>query len=166
MMHIRIQSCRLRDVDNIYLLSQTLAHYFPQPEQFVTAIYELLLNAVEHGNLEIGSKKKGELLYDGTLRDEIERRLDMPEYARKEVEIKISHDDSECRLVIADQGGGFPWKDYIDNRSDEKAPHGRGLWIAFNSQFDYIAFNAAGNEVTCVKYAHASDAEPVMRKTG
>jgi two-component system, cell cycle response regulator len=157
MLHIKIYNCRLRDMDGIYILSQTLAHYFPKPEQFVTGIYELLLNAIEHGNLGIGFEAKTELVRQGKWKEEIVRRLTMPEYSDKEVEIKLSYDEHECRLTIADQGKGFAWKDYVGRMEDSRQPNGRGLWIAFNTKFDRIMFNSTGNEVTCVaQYYHWS----------
>lgn len=165
MMHIRIYNYKLKDLDNTYILSQTLAHYFPKPEQFVTGIYELLLNAVEHGNLGIGFEAKTQLIRQGTWKDEVSRRMTLPEYAQKEVEIKLTYDDEECRLTITDQGNGFPWKQYLGHPPSARLPNGRGLWIAFNSQFDSITFNPTGNEVTCVvQHCYWSTADSEIRK--
>ena len=136
-------------------MSQLLAQYFPKPDQFVTGIHELLLNAVEHGNLGIGFEAKTEMVRKGKWKEEVMRRLAMPEYAHKEVKITITHDDHEGRLTIVDEGEGFPWKEYIGRPTDDRRPNGRGLQIAFNSKFDRIMFNPAGNEVTCVvQYGH------------
>jgi len=150
MMHIKLYNCKLKDLDGIYNLSHTLAQYFPQPDQFVTGIHELLMNAIEHGNLGIGFEAKTKLLRQGKWKDEIARRLALPEYASKMVEITLANGDEECRLTIADQGTGFPWKNFLSRPSTSKLPNGRGLLIAFNSKFDRIMFNSAGNEVTCV----------------
>ncbi len=150
MMHIKICNCKLKDLDSIYILSQLLAHYFPKPEQYVTGIHELLVNAVEHGNLGIGFEEKTKLIREGKWKDEVARRLSLPEYANREIEIRIDHDEREGRLTITDQGQGFPWREFVARPLNGKRPNGRGLWIAFNSQFDRIAFNPMGNEVTCV----------------
>lgn len=150
MMHIRICSCQLKDLDNIYVLSQAIAHYFPKPEQFITGIYELLLNAFEHGNLGIGFETKSELVRHGKWKEEIARRLALPEHSEKAVEIDLTYDEKECRLVIADQGEGFPWQKYLNGNIDNGQSNGRGLWIALNSKFDQVKFNSVGNEVTCV----------------
>ena len=163
MMRIKIYNCKLKDLKGIHHLSQLLAQYFPKPDQFVTGIYELLLNAVEHGNLGIGFEAKTELIRQGKWKEEITRRLALPEYAKKEVEITITHDDHEGCLTIADQGNGFPWREYVGRPADGKRPNGRGLWIAFNSKFDRIIFNPTGNEVTCVvQYCHWSAPEDLM----
>ena len=150
MMHIRLCNCRIKDLDNIYVLSLALAQYFPRPEQFVTGIHELLLNAVEHGNLGIGFDEKTELIRKGKWKQEIARRLDLPENINKEVHVTLAYDQDECRLIIADQGSGFPWREFVDRQQAGKKPNGRGLWIALNSSFDQVQFNHAGNEVTCV----------------
>lgn len=150
MMHIKIRNCKLKDLEGIYNLSQALAQYFPKPDQFVTGIYELLLNAVEHGNLDIGFTTKSELIRQGKWKEEVARRLSMPENAGKEVEIRLTYNDKECKITITDQGKGFRWKDFVGRPVGNKSPNGRGLWIAFNSKFDRIMFNSSGNEVTCV----------------
>jgi anti-sigma regulatory factor (Ser/Thr protein kinase) len=149
-MPIKIYRYTLKGQDGVANLAQTLARYFPKPEQSVTGIHELLLNAVEHGNLGIGFNTKTGLIRQGKWKEEVARRLALPEYSGREVEIELSHDAHECRLVIADQGKGFPWKEYLGRSTGGREPNGRGLWIAFNVAFDRLLFNAAGNEVTCV----------------
>jgi len=162
MIHIEIKNYTLKDLDNIYILSQMLAHYFPKPEECVTGIYELLLNAVEHGNLEVGFKTKASLVRTGKWKEEILRRLSLPEYANRKVDITLTNDMSECKLVIADEGNGFNWREYIDRPLNERCILGRGLFIAFNSRFDHVTYNPEGNEVTCVSYniMRASDVLP------
>lgn len=167
MMHIRIYNCKLKDLDGIYNLSQALAQYFPKPDQFVTGIYELLLNAVEHGNLGIGFEAKTKLIRQGKWKEEVIRRLALPENAGKEVEIKLTYNDAECSLTIIDQGNGFHWKEFVGRTAGNKSPNGRGLWIAFNSKFDRIIFNSAGNEVTCIaEYCHWLNSKTKMLVAG
>jgi len=150
MARIKIHHLKLNDIDRVYNLSKTLAHFFPHPEQFVTGIYELLLNAVEHGNLGLGFETKTMLIREGKWHEEIMQRLSLPEYAEKEIHITLTHDEHECRLTIADQGNGFPWREFVNRKAEDHRPNGRGLQIAFSSQFDDIIFNPIGNEVTCV----------------
>ena len=160
MLRITLHNLGLKDFDSIYTLSQTLANFFPKPEHSAIGIYELLVNALEHGNLGIGYDMKSALIRQGKWHEEIIRRLSLPEYTQREVHITLTHDAYECRLTICDQGNGFAWQDYIGRISDDRRPNGRGLWIAFNNLFDDIAFNACGNEVTCVShYSHAQMAK-------
>ncbi len=141
---------RLRELDEAYAMAQTLAHFFPDPDRFMIRICELLLNAVEHGNLGIGFEMKADLVRQGKWHEEIARRLALPENAEKHVEIELTRDYIECKLVIADQGRGFPWQDYIGRQVNVRFLNGRGLWIACNTPFDSVTFNPAGNVVTCV----------------
>ncbi|MDE3060792.1 MAG: hypothetical protein KGJ06_07260 [Pseudomonadota bacterium] len=163
MMHIRIRPRTIKDLENLYSVAQTLAQHFPMSEAAVTGIYELLLNAVEHGNLGIGFATKTALVRQGIWLEEINRRLALPENADKEVEISLLRDDRQCRLTIGDQGGGFAWHKYIGKLTDSSIPNGRGLWIALHSNFARIAFNASGNKVTCVaEYCRLGDTESQM----
>ena len=152
MLHIKMYNLGVRDLGGLYNLPKTLAHFFPAPEHFVSGIYELLLNAVEHGNLGIGFEEKTKLIRQGKWHEEVQQRLSMPQYANREVEIKLSHNQRECRLTIADQGCGFAWREYLGRQTDDHRPNGRGLWIVYNSQFDDLIFNSTGNEVTCVAH--------------
>ncbi|MDR3449181.1 MAG: ATP-binding protein [Alphaproteobacteria bacterium] len=146
-----------RDMNDAHSLSLTLAHYFPRPEQFAPGIYELLLNAVEHGNLGISLDEKSDLLRRNLWHEEIKRRQASPEFSSRQVEVVLEKDPEQCVLTIADQGKGFPWRDYIGRLVEGKRPNGRGLWIALNSKFDRVMFNQAGNKVTCIaRYGHWS----------
>jgi len=149
-MRIKICNFRLNDINRIYSLSKMLAHFFPDTESCTIGIYELLLNAVEHGNLGIGYEEKTDLIRSGLWHAEIMRRLALPEYADKELNIIIQINEQECRLSISDQGNGFPWRDFIRRAGEDHRPNGRGLYIAMQSSFDDLFFNPAGNEVTCV----------------
>ncbi|MDR3425423.1 MAG: ATP-binding protein [Alphaproteobacteria bacterium] len=150
MTNVDVYNFRLRKLEEALELSRRLAKNFRDPEANVTGIYELLLNAIEHGNLGLGYEMKSDLVRAGKWRDEIDRRLALPEFREREVEIKLVHNQTICCLTIADQGRGFAWQDYVHRLSCGRRPNGRGLWIAFNSPFDNIKFNEAGNVVTCV----------------
>lgn len=152
MLRITLDHCDMQDLDGIYALSHTLSQYFPQPDQFTTAIHELLMNALEHGTLGIGFEMKTLLQRAGTWKDEVIRRLKLPEYANKAVEITLEHDAQACRLTITDQGDGFAWAGYWGNEMPHSLPNGRGLWIAYHAPFDLLRFNDAGNAVTCVAH--------------
>ena len=150
MLHIKIDNPGLKDIETTLAIAQLLSQYFPKPEQFVTGIHELLLNAIEHGNLDIGFETKAELMRRGKWKDEINRRLAYPEFATKEIEITLSHDKEACKLTITDQGNGFSWQDFVSRPHNARRPNGRGLLIAFNCKFDRVIYNPKGNEVTCV----------------
>ena len=51
-----------------------LAGLFPHPGRAVTGIAELMLNAIEHGNLEIGHELKADWIARGIYHSELARR--------------------------------------------------------------------------------------------
>ena len=110
------------------------------------AIFELLLNAVEHGNLGIDYEEKGRLVAERRLGDEIRRRLELPNYHDLWARIDLERKDDEFQLVITDQGKGFDFARYL--RFDEARwfdTHGRGILMA-NGVVE-IEYVAPGNRV-------------------
>jgi hypothetical protein len=107
------------------------------------------MNAIEHGNLGIGCEEKTELIMMGKWRDEMTRRLSLPEYAARTVRVRLEQQGEVRRLHIADEGEGFDWQEYDAAIVPSRKPNGRGLWIVFHSGFSRVAFNAKGNAVVC-----------------
>jgi len=133
----------------IPMLSHTLAKQFPHPDNVISGIHELLINAVEHGNLELGFTLKTRLFQSGLWESELKKRIAMPYYARRRVNIEVIHGKNECHLTIIDQGKGFLWTEYLKKPIPSKNLNGRGLVIAFAAGFNSIKFNNMGNQVTC-----------------
>lgn len=140
----------IRTLDDARVLTPFLAKMFPNPESASSGIVELLINAIEHGNLEIGYQKKSELLGKNMWLHEIERRAALPEYAQRTVQIKLERQYDQIILEIADQGSGFDWHKF-DTISEDRLfdLHGRGIALARNSSFDGMAYSPIGNVVSC-----------------
>lgn len=149
MLQLRFMPRTMQDLEGIYPLALALAHHLPQPDAVVIGIHELLMNAVEHGNLGVGFETKTELLRQGTWHSEMERRLAMAEYAGRAVEVELTKEFEQTILTISDAGSGFRWREFIAREQCFDRPNGRGLWVAFKSPFESIAFNDAGNTVIC-----------------
>ena len=66
-------------LDDIRYLATFLANFYPQSERVVHGLSELLLNAVEHGNLGISYAEKSQLMLKNTWQPEIQHRLSLPE---------------------------------------------------------------------------------------
>lgn len=137
----------LKEIDEI---ATSIAEYLPDDDMLRSGIYELLVNAIEHGNLEIGFELKSRLLEQNTLQQEIENRLADPLYSERRASIIILQDEQEICIAIQDAGKGFAWRDYIEKTQSDTALHGRGLLIAKNSGFSEFMFNPQGNQVTCI----------------
>ncbi len=146
LMH-RAEFC-FRSLDEGHELARLLANACPEPRKVVVGLGELLVNAVEHGNLGIGYEEKGRLLEDGELAQEVARRLTLPEYRDLLVRVSYERGDTEIRIRIVDQGRGFDWQAFVDvNTSRAFDIHGRGIAVARIMSFDRVEFAGAGNDV-------------------
>ena len=144
-----IQTCRFRfrTLAEAECLAAFMAHCFPDPERALGGLAELMINAVEHGNLEIGYDRKGELLDAGTWRSEIERRQDADAYKVRTAEAAITRKDEGVYAVITDQGTGFEWRRYMSiDPSRAGDNHGRGIAQARAMNFDRLTYNDQGNQ--------------------
>ncbi len=114
---------------------------------------EIIINAVEHGNLAIDWETKSKALKDGNFDDFLERRMKEEPFASKEVTIECSIDQKSVCFVVSDEGEGFNWRQIHDPRKKENIaiPHGRGIFIA-RFCTDEVYFNEKGNGVTLVKH--------------
>ncbi len=132
-------------------LAMLLAHAYPDANRVVTGILELTLNAIEHGNLDIGYKEKSRLLEEEQLDIEIERRLSDPFYSSREATAQFVRHPDKLSLYITDQGKGFEWRKYL-NFDPERAfdTHGRGIAMANKLSFDQIEYRGSGNQVITV----------------
>lgn len=132
-------------------LAMLLAHAYPDADRVVTGILELTLNAIEHGNLNIGYKNKSRLIDEDGLDEEIARRLNNPSYSSRIATAHFSRQADGLSLQITDQGNGFEWKQYLDF-DPERAfdTHGRGIAMANKLSFDTIEYRGNGNQVVTV----------------
>ena len=120
----------------------------PEPEAVVIGLTELLVNAIEHGNLGITYEEKSALNARGGWDAEVQRRLDLPENAGKRVELRMERTADELRFTIRDQGPGFDWQKYLDIHPQRAFDnHGRGIAIARAMSFDHLEYRGNGNEV-------------------
>ncbi|MCS5711180.1 response regulator [Candidatus Berkiella aquae] len=142
---------KIRSIEDANLISVSLANLFPEPDKVVLGISEMLINAIEHGNLQISYDKKSELNMSCKWQDEIETRLNLPENKDKFVTISYLKSNDEIVLHIKDEGNGFDFNKYLEfdpERSTDN--HGRGIAFANNLSFDRIEYLGNGNEVKCV----------------
>ncbi|WP_319549358.1 response regulator [Desulfogranum marinum] len=142
---------RCRTLDEAESMSSFLANCFPDAERALTGISELLFNAVEHGNLGISYEEKTDLINKNIWREEVERRLDLPEYAEKTITVFFEKRETTYYLQVTDQGKGFNWKDFMGfDASRASHNHGRGIAMAKIIAFDRLTYNDEGNQVTAV----------------
>lgn len=111
-------------------------------------LVELLINAVEHGNLGIDFQQKSMLLSEGRWEAEVEGRLRLPEYRGKWVTVVVTRGERDIRIVISDQGKGFDWQKYLElDEARALHPNGRGIALARNVAFSDLQYQGDGNVV-------------------
>lgn len=114
-----------------------------------TGLRELVVNAVEHGNLEIDFDQKSELLATGKWQDEIESRLANAAFCDRIALVELMRDDSTFTIRVTNQGPGFDWRKHLDSdTAPQHMLHGRGMSLAMSAGFGDIQYDGSGNRVT------------------
>lgn len=108
---------------------------------------EMILNAFEHGVLEISPAQKQSLIME----DKFDRYVaEQEEKTDKEIDVSISfYDDKILKVTIDDNGSGFDYKNYMEkltNVSDDTY-RGRGLIMSLNI-CTALFYGEAGNKVS------------------
>ena len=149
---------RLQTMEEVDALTIALAKACPNSESVVTGLGEILLNAVEHGNLGITYDEKTQLQQTTQLDQEISRRLASLEYGHKYATVMFERLPGEIHITITDQGQGFDWQKYMELDADLAcASHGRGIAMAKFLSFDHLEYRGCGNEVLCVIHTQGND---------
>lgn len=137
---------------------------FPLKELFTLrfGLYEMIINAIEHGNLGIKYEEKSAALEKNRLSELIQERAQDPERSQRHVDVECEISAKGVQCVIRDQGEGFDHSVYSDAEDPSMlfedlstSLHGRGI-ILTSLQFDSVRFNDKGNEVCIRKDALAS----------
>lgn len=138
----------VRTLEEVHIVSNLLSRECPSPEKVAVGLWELLLNAVEHGNLGITYAEKSRLIEEGAWEEEIRRRFTMPRYAARKATIKIEKFTGEIRFRVKDEGEGFDWIPYLEI-SPERVfdTHGRGIAMSRHTSFHNLEYLGNGNEV-------------------
>ncbi len=140
-----------RTPDEAHDVATLLAQVAPDPARVVLGLSELMLNAVEHGNLAITYDEKSALGGGEPLAAEIARRLAEPDNADKRARIEFRRSANELRFVVRDCGRGFNWQDYLEMSPDRAFDtHGRGIAMSRMISFDRVRYVGCGNEVEAV----------------
>jgi len=129
-------------------LAALLANACPEPDSVMLGLTELMINAVEHGNLGITYEDKSKLNAEGEWENEVAHRLELPLNKDKYVTIEFSRNDNEITFLIVDQGKGFDWNKYMEI-CPERAfdSHGRGIAMANSISFNQVNYLDSGNKV-------------------
>ena len=151
-----------RTPEQARLLSARLGRFCAEHSAVTMGLSELMLNAVEHGNLGIGYAAKSELLASGQYHDEIEERLRAPEQRERWARVRFHRDNGEIHFRIQDCGAGFDWRGYLDFDPERMFDaHGRGIAMARQMAFIRLEYLGLGNCVEAsARLSDATDADP------
>lgn len=139
-----------KSLEDVKYLSTFISNFFPDPERVIFGISELLINAVEHGNLGIDYDMKSNLLLENNWEEELNKLLSKPENENKFVLVHYKNDGNKIVLTITDQGKGFNWDSFMEiDPSRATDAHGRGIALSKMMSFDFLEYKGIGNVVEC-----------------
>ena len=114
------------------------------------AIFEMLMNAVEHGNCGISYAEKTEWLEaKGDILDLIREKTRDSAVKAKRVFFSYRIAPERSQFTIRDQGEGFDWRGQLERRKEEinLGLHGHGIQMT-QHYMENLRYNDAGNEVS------------------
>ncbi len=115
-------------------------------------LYEIILNAIEHGNLGLSYEDKSEALHKGTYSDLITKLSNEADRKGKKVFINCIYNCKELSIEVRDQGIGFNFRGLanIQDQDNILKAHGRGIFLV-SLYFDKIEYRDPGNIVILTK---------------
>jgi anti-sigma regulatory factor (Ser/Thr protein kinase) len=141
---------KFRTLDDVSVISSLVSTSCYNPEDAYIGIYELMVNAIEHGNLGINFEEKTQLLLANEWANEINKRLENKEYKDKEAHLFFEKKNGIIEITIEDMGDGFDYTQFIDVKAKRSSlPNGRGITIAKLTSFTSMEYVGKGNKVIC-----------------
>ncbi len=130
--------------------------------RIVLALKEALVNAIDHGNLELDSRLRES--ESNEYHRLAEQRRKQPPYCDRRVTVLYRLEPDSVSYTIADEGPGFDPSRIPDPRDPENLvkASGRGLML-IQTFMDDVYFNERGNTITMVKQKERSPAAQLVR---
>lgn len=148
MMLLQEAEFTLRTLQEAHAVTALLSRACPVPERIASGLYELIANAVEHGNLEFNFQDKQRLLAEENWDSALQARLTDPTYAQRQVSVRFQRAAEGITFTITDQGRGFDWQAVLNaGPAALLRPHGRGILLAKLSSFDQLEYPGDGSRV-------------------
>ena len=147
----------LRNADIVsHRLSHNLNKYLDSGEvnALRVCLREMLINAIEHGNLEITFEEKTRRLAEGNYLNYVYEKQRQNPYRSRRVMIDYTFNFSQVVYRITDNGHGFDHsnmrKNALEIATESMISHGRGIAMS-EMEFDQVEYNQKGNQVILVK---------------
>jgi CheY-like chemotaxis protein len=139
---------RFVTLDDVSTLVPVLAGMCPVPDVVAPGLSDLMVNAVEHGNLGVSYQEKSLLKWEGDWEAEIVRRLALPQFSGRVATVRVERNADAVVFTIADEGDGFEWKRFLTFDPDRAFdPNGRGIAMAKMMSFSTLEYQGRGNVV-------------------
>ena len=139
---------RFVSLDDVATLVPVLASMCPLPDTAAPGLSDLMVNAVEHGNLGVTYQEKSLLKWEGDWEGEIQRRLSLPQYCERFATVRVERVTDGMQFTITDQGNGFEWNKFLSFDPDRAFdPNGRGIAMARMMSFASLEYQGKGNVV-------------------
>lgn len=139
---------RFVTLDDVNSLVPVLAGMCPAPDVVAPGLSDLMVNAVEHGNLGVTYQEKSLLKWEGDWEAEIKRRLLLPQFEGRFATVRVERTADSIVFTIADQGDGFEWGKFLSFDPDRAFdPNGRGIAMAKMMSFAALEYQGKGNVV-------------------
>lgn len=136
---------RFRTLDEGEYIALRIANACRFPDR-ASYLMELIINAIEHGNLGITYAEKTACVEKGTWHEEIARRIALPENTGKYVTLELKRYMEKMTVLVRDEGQGFDFNTYLAlDESRLMDNHGRG--IAMAKAFLGIDYRGNGSSV-------------------
>ena len=123
------------------------------------SVYEMLVNAMEHGNLEIDYQMKKDLLEEVTdYQEYLQKRAANEPFLSRKVWLSYHYETTQISFTITDEGKGFDVSKIPSPRDEENMENlnGRGIFIT-RVNMDAITYNDKGNIVRLVKILNPAE---------
>lgn len=144
----------IRRFDECYDAAQIIEFLCPfkKERDILTGVHELLLNAIEHGNLGLKTEEKINLYKNGNIFHHMMKALNNDQNLIKNVQIscifETVFDQNSFKICIKDCGPGFKISD-IEHEKQTRL-HGRGTEIALTLSFDEVYYNQQTKTVEAI----------------
>ena len=139
-----------------YRLTRNLETYMEKKEiiRIQLGLQEAIINAIEHGNLEIDFKTKSLLKKkNGNYWDHVIDRCNKEYLEKRKIKVQYYLSPDHVKYIITDEGKGFDWEHYITTLPDGNLINNyHGVGLTMLQDIFNVSFNEKGNEITMIKY--------------
>jgi anti-sigma regulatory factor (Ser/Thr protein kinase) len=113
------------------------------------ALFEMLMNAVEHGNCAISYEEKSAWLEEhGDILELVRNKCKSGDIQRKRVHFSYKITPDRSYFTVKDEGSGFDWRSRLESGDGDSglSMHGHGIQMT-RHYIENLTYNDAGNEV-------------------